>query len=85
MPPTRRLPRLATLRTALACARLTVLACGRSTSPTAPGGPAPVAAVGVSRASASLQAGTTLPLAAIPQDTIGCSPPSARSAARAGA
>src|SRR3989442_6559919 len=68
---TRRLPRLATLQTALACALLTVLACGCSRDPTSVGSPTPVAAVGVSPTSASVDAGTTLQLTAIPQDANG--------------
>src|SRR5207247_1499435 len=68
---TRRLHRLARLQTALACALLTVLAGGCSTNPTSPSRPTPVAAVGVSPTSASVDAGTTLQLTAIPQDAIG--------------
>src|SRR5437762_741942 len=64
---TRRRHRLATLQTALACALLTVLAGRCSIDP----GPAPVATVGVSPASASVQAGTTVQLTAMPRDTNG--------------
>src|SRR5205809_192716 len=68
---TRRLHRLARLQTALACALLTVLAGGCSTNPTSPSRPTPVAAVGVSPASASVEAGSTVQLTATPKDANG--------------